>query len=48
MIDYTIVMILRNVHSLVNDDNVEVLLASRKINRLSTRNRILFATRAIT
>jgi hypothetical protein len=28
MSDYTIVMILRNVHSLVNDDNVEVLLAS--------------------
>lgn len=28
MSDYTIVMILRNVHSLVNDDDVEVLLAS--------------------
>jgi hypothetical protein len=28
MSDYTIVMILRNVHSLVNDDNVEVVLAS--------------------
>jgi hypothetical protein len=28
MSDYTIVMILRNVHSLVNDDNVEVILAS--------------------
>jgi hypothetical protein len=26
--EYTIVMILRNVHSLVNDDNVEVVLAS--------------------
>jgi hypothetical protein len=28
MSDYTIVMILRNVHSLVNDDNVEVIFAS--------------------
>jgi hypothetical protein len=28
MSDYTIVMLLRNVHSLVNDDNVEVVLAS--------------------
>jgi hypothetical protein len=28
MSDYTIVMILRNVHSLVNDDNVEVILSS--------------------
>jgi hypothetical protein len=28
MSDYTIVMILRNVHNLVNDDNVEVILAS--------------------
>jgi len=26
--DYTVVLILRNVHSLVNDDNVEVILAS--------------------
>jgi hypothetical protein len=30
MSDYTIVMILRNVHSLVNDDNVEVILASSR------------------
>jgi hypothetical protein len=28
MSDYTIVILLRNVHSLVNDDNVEVILAS--------------------